>query len=82
MRSTDTTDATKGCFQEFPIEQPSLEKSEKEGQIMSVASEYVRPCQGQAGAGAIDPNDPRFTSKLLEVNLEGNAYAYVKKLRQ
>jgi Poxvirus D5 protein-like len=34
----DGTDATNGTFQKFPIEQPSMGKSEKEGQVVSVAS--------------------------------------------
>jgi putative DNA primase/helicase len=41
LRATDTTDTTKGCFQDFPTGQPSIEKSGKEGQIASVASEQI-----------------------------------------
>ena len=41
LRATDVTDTTKGCFQDFPIEQPPIEKSAKEGQIASVASDNV-----------------------------------------
>jgi len=52
LRDADTTDTTEGCFQDFPIEQPSIEKSQKEGQIASVAS--AGPVPDLAGV-ALDP---------------------------
>jgi putative DNA primase/helicase len=38
LKRADKTDTTKGCFQDFPKEQPSMEKSWKEGQVASVPS--------------------------------------------
>lgn len=41
LRATDTTDSTKGCSQDFSIGQPPIEKSGKERQIASAASEQT-----------------------------------------
>lgn len=39
LRATDGTDATGECFQDCPIEQPSMEESLKEAQVTSAASD-------------------------------------------
>jgi hypothetical protein len=63
MRSTDTTDTTMGCFQEFPIEQPSMEKSGKVGQIASVASEQVRPAEAKPAARVFRKSETRLRAQ-------------------
>jgi hypothetical protein len=65
MRSTDVTDTTKGCFQEFSIEQPSIEKSGQEGKIASVASE---PEAGPSGprvtrSAALSPQNAKHDTR-------------------
>jgi putative DNA primase/helicase len=69
LKPPDTTDTTKGSSQDFSIGQPPMEKSWKEGQVVSVASEQMPSLVEFAAPdeGGHSFTQPRFAAHLRDV---------------